>query len=101
MLDTMLNQFPPLEQEALWETCLCNGVTPDGFAVTTIEDAAGAAPAHGHTMSVGFGREIRQYYGNHAAPWAVDFDLVTSPFVDDDSLMSLGRDVYDENVRRP
>jgi len=26
MLETMLNQFPPLEQEAFRETCLRNGV---------------------------------------------------------------------------
>ncbi|WP_042876744.1 hypothetical protein [Cupriavidus necator] len=74
MLDTMLNQFPPMEQEAFRETCLRNGVAPDGFTVTAVEDAAGAVPAHGRTVSVGFGREIRQYNGNLGAQWTVDFE---------------------------
>jgi hypothetical protein len=69
MLGTMLNQFPPMEQEAFRETCLRNGVAPDGFTVTAVEDAAG-----GRTVSVGFGREIRQYNGNLGAQWTVDFE---------------------------
>ncbi|KAI3597204.1 hypothetical protein D8I24_6870 (plasmid) [Cupriavidus necator H850] len=45
MLETMLNQFPPLEQEAFRETCLRNGVAPDGFTVTAVEDET--APKRG------------------------------------------------------
>lgn len=41
MLDIMLNQFPLMELEAFRETCLRNGVAPDGSTVTAVEDAAG------------------------------------------------------------
>ncbi|RDJ98498.1 hypothetical protein [Cupriavidus lacunae] len=71
MLDTMLNQFPPLEQEAFRETCLRNGVAPDGFTVTAVE---GAVPARGRSISVRFGREVRQYDGSQPAQWTVDFE---------------------------
>ncbi|AQV93955.1 MULTISPECIES: hypothetical protein [Cupriavidus] len=74
MLETMLNQFPPLEQEAFRETCLRNGVAPDGFTVTAVEDDAGAVPARGRSISVRFGREVRQYDGSQSAQWTVDFE---------------------------
>lgn len=64
----------PSEQEAFRETCLRNGVAPDGFTVTAVEDAAGAVPARGRSISVRFGREVRQYDGNQTAQWTVDFE---------------------------
>lgn len=67
MLETMLNQFPPLEQEAFRETCLRNGVAPDGFTVTAVKDATGTVPARGRSISVRLGREVRQYDGNQTA----------------------------------
>ncbi|MCY1244588.1 hypothetical protein D9M68_608660 [compost metagenome] len=74
MLDTMLIQFPNLEQEAFREACLRNGVAPDGFTVTAVEDATGAAPAGGRSITVRFGREVRQYDGSVSAQWTVDFE---------------------------
>lgn len=62
---------PPLEQEAFRETCLRNGVAPDGFTVTAVESAV---PAGGRSVSVCFGREICQYDGNQTAQWTVHIE---------------------------
>jgi hypothetical protein len=74
MLDTTLNQFPLFEQEAFREICLRHCLAPDGFTVTAVESNAGAVSARQRSISVCFGRKVRQYDGNLGAQWTVDFE---------------------------
>ncbi|GAB3628928.1 hypothetical protein PTE30175_00507 [Pandoraea terrae] len=77
MLETMLPQFPLSEQEAFSETCLRNGLAPDVFTVTAVEEentGNGADTPLERSVTVRLGKVVREYDGSQGPQWTVDFE---------------------------